>query len=370
MKKIVTTIQQAMILMMASYIGSVIGSCPAHASTVGQTAWKLADDILSINGASNKIIYQTDVPYTISAPGEYVVGGTLTPNGASPIITVNAINVTIDLKENVLIGAGATNGITFLSGSGGEVTNGTISNFTNGVVYNSGATFGDVNNVSFVGCTQGVSATNMDALDISYSVFRSGTTAVSLSSVTTHAVIDNCIFEAMNNGVVVQNSSDIVVSNCVHNSALGAPGSAISFNAVSNSFIVNHIVTAFLGTIYNLQASSFNLILDSHAVGASVYLTVSGASSNNIMRNCTIQNSTATSIQIAAAATNTRLIGCIIKDPSAVAISDLGTNSDFFNCYINAASGAGITSPTYPVANDANVIANTTNWWQNLAVNA
>ncbi|MBU4448351.1 MAG: hypothetical protein KKD99_07175, partial [Proteobacteria bacterium] len=54
-------------------------------------------------GVGTKI---TSVPYTISSPGFYYLGGNLTYSGTGSAISVDADNVTLDLMGFSLTGAG------------------------------------------------------------------------------------------------------------------------------------------------------------------------------------------------------------------------------------------------------------------------
>lgn len=81
-------------------------------------------------GVGTKI---TSLPYTISAPGFYYLGGDLSTTGNG--ITVNANNVTIDLMGFSLVGNGTDGmrGIEISGRSNVEIRNGTVRNFDGGI---------------------------------------------------------------------------------------------------------------------------------------------------------------------------------------------------------------------------------------------
>jgi hypothetical protein len=78
----------------------------------------------------------TSVPYTISQPGFYYLGGNLTYSNSTTAITVGADNVTLDLMGFSLTNSGAkgsTYGINFTGRTNVEIRNGTVSGFNWGV---------------------------------------------------------------------------------------------------------------------------------------------------------------------------------------------------------------------------------------------
>jgi hypothetical protein len=85
------------------------------------------------------------VPNTINASGTYTLSANLTYSGASPAITINASNVTIDFAGHVLTstnGTTGTKGVILPSTIGNQsnvtIKNGTITNFTWGIYADSG----------------------------------------------------------------------------------------------------------------------------------------------------------------------------------------------------------------------------------------
>jgi hypothetical protein len=75
----------------------------------------------------------TSLPYTISAPGSYYLGGNLSYAGGNGI-TVNADNVTLDLMGFTLSGSGNNNfGIYLHDRKNVEIRNGTVSSWNTGI---------------------------------------------------------------------------------------------------------------------------------------------------------------------------------------------------------------------------------------------
>ena len=76
----------------------------------------LADGDIYVGGPYGTKI--TSLPYTISAPGFYYLGGNLTYAGDSSAITINADNVTLDLMGFALTstGSGIDNRGIFITG--------------------------------------------------------------------------------------------------------------------------------------------------------------------------------------------------------------------------------------------------------------
>ena len=101
----------------------------------GSAAW--ADDIYVVAGGGAPVGTKiTSVPYTISNPGFYFLGGNLTYSGTYRAIIVNADNVTLDLMGFSLSHPGPLvvgNGIYMEGRYNVEIRNGTVSGFNVGI---------------------------------------------------------------------------------------------------------------------------------------------------------------------------------------------------------------------------------------------
>jgi hypothetical protein len=101
----------------------------------GQAAWAQSDFYV-IAGGGRVGTQITALPYTISTPGFYFLGGNLTFNGSGNAITVVTNDVTIDLMGFTLKNTAAVpgNGIHMNGIENVEVRNGTVSGFAYGIV--------------------------------------------------------------------------------------------------------------------------------------------------------------------------------------------------------------------------------------------
>lgn len=369
MKRVVTIKKAIVAMAMICKTGLMMCACTPHASTQGLTAWTLADDILSVNGA-NRVIFQSDVAagsYMITMPGTYAIGESLTRMGAAPVITVTVPGVTIDLKGYTIAGSGgATSGILFDTGSSGRVTNGTISGFSSGGVNFNNALYGTVDSL-LIREGVGIAVTNTNGVEIS-GVNGNPPNPLVLVSITgsNSVVVHDCF---VNQGFLLEatNSSNIVIHDCIV-----SIGALFSFDMVTNS-IVEDCYMEGIGTAPAaiLNDSSNNVLRNVRMAGAvQTYIAITGAaSSNNLIENCALvhqnENIALPSLSIGVGVSRTRIISTVIKDTSVGApdIEDNGTDTEVLNCLLNSVSGPGIT---FAIIHNADVVANDANWWQNL----
>jgi hypothetical protein len=89
-------------------------------------------DFFVIGGGGSVGTRITSLPYTISAPGFYYLGGDLS-TGNSDCIIVQADDVTIDLMGFSLTGTGLGTGILIQGRTNVEIRNGTLSKFSYGI---------------------------------------------------------------------------------------------------------------------------------------------------------------------------------------------------------------------------------------------
>ncbi len=348
--------------------GLMMCACTPHASTQGLTAWTLADDILSVNGA-NRVIFQSDVAagsYMITMPGTYAIGESLTRMGAAPVITVTVPGVTIDLKGYTIAGSGgATSGILFAAGSSGRVTNGTISGFSSGGVNFNNALYGTVDSLLIRGGV-GIAVTNTNGVEISD---VNGIQPVPLVSITgSNSVVVHDCFLNLGRMLSATSSSNIVMHDCIVSG-----GGLFSFDMVTNSIVEDCYMEGIGGGVPAaiLNDSSNNVLRNVRMAGAlHMYLLITGAlSSNNLIESCALvhqnENIALPSISIGTGVSRTRIISTVIKDTSVGVpdIEDNGTDTEVLNCLLSSVSGPGIT---FAIIHNADVVANDANWWQNL----
>ena len=86
--------------------------------------------MVAVGGVGTKI---TSLPYTISTPGFYYLGGNFTYTGVDPAITVTANGVTLDLMGFSLSGNGTNKGIFMSARKNVEIRNGSLQNFSYGI---------------------------------------------------------------------------------------------------------------------------------------------------------------------------------------------------------------------------------------------
>jgi hypothetical protein len=98
----------------------------------GTAAWA---DFYVIAGGGAPGTRIPSVPYTISSPGFYFLGGNLTMTGNGVAIIINADDVTLDLMGFCLIGPGAGNfnGIYMNGRTNVEIRHGTVRGFSTGI---------------------------------------------------------------------------------------------------------------------------------------------------------------------------------------------------------------------------------------------
>ncbi len=241
-------------LSISAYTFLAQGMCVPHSSTVGESVWNQLDRVLSVSGA-NKVIYQSDIPYTISAAGAYSVGEDLTNTGtASPTIILSNANAVLDLQGHSIIASANAN--TAIAASAGVVQNGVIKGFPIGITSTGNVPI--IKDISFVSCAtgiltgdaQGVIAEGCEGFscDVFHGHFSSSLSNALLiidSCDITNclgaafsytgargAIIDGCTVEGAAAGISCNNSQSILVSesifsNITHDGVSMTNGSAM-----------------------------------------------------------------------------------------------------------------------------------------------
>jgi hypothetical protein len=187
----------------------------------GSAAW--ADFYVIGSGVGTKI---TSVPYTISTPGFYYLGGNLTYSGSTNAITVSADNVTLDLMGFSLTNSGAlgsTYGINLTGRTNVEIRNGTVSGFNWGVYDGLVSTNGKHRaiNVRAYGNSVGITLAGINNLIKGCNASNNTNTGLMLGS----GLITDCV--ASNNAFGINVSGpgnvlgNVVFNNSVRSFALG-----------------------------------------------------------------------------------------------------------------------------------------------------
>lgn len=355
---------------------TVSAPCAPHASTVGSAIWRQADNILSAHGA-NKVIFQSDIPYTIPNSGIYALGESITSTSPS-IITNNFTNVTIDLKQHTINGAsGAAAGITMGANSSAKILNGTMMQFAStatAIKLNSSGSM-IIEDMRFINNRTSISATGLTrGLAVEDCYFLSSTSTA--SSVDVALRITNSIDISINNCqsigggfVYATNSSGISIENV--EKSLGA--SLANFSSVNNSYVndCNHIGVTNAIVLAN---SSYNIVSNCTWVNTdTTTILISGSSTGNEFNNICIhapyQSMAYNSISIGSGVTVTRILSSIVHltSPSAL-FNNAGTNTQVYNSYLRNVNSTIITgNPFTTIGGNNNTVANnTTNYWRNL----
>ncbi len=348
---------------------SIHGSCTSHtALSVGTSIWKQADDLLSAHGA-NRVIFSSNIPYTISGPGAYAVGETLTATSSSPVIINNFPDVTIDLKGHSIIGgAGSTAGISVGPSGSTHICNGIISGFSapSSAIYLNASQATIIEDITFINDAMAITATTISrGLTIRNCSFVGTLTAISLNTVSNVSIHD-----CQDTGSLftfASSSSAIAIENI--DKSLGS--SLISFNNVSRSTIIdcNHIGATTSLSFVNSRNNIISYCSWMNATANVISLT--GTSTGNVFENIKIHGSTGNAISLGVGVSKTQFISSSILAASAAAlISNSGTNTELYNCFLRNSAGAALTGNaiTTGFVGKLSVVLNTCNYWQNLSV--
>ncbi len=341
------------------------GSCTPLQGLTGSSVWKLADDILSSNGA-NTVIYQKDVPYTIPEPGAYAVGQNLVSTSSIPIITNNFPDVVIDLKNHTLL-AGGSNATAISLGSDSNTTirNGWILNFASGIAVN-GAQGLSIENITFsLSSVLSILATNASNIEI----YDSTICGINFNNIESVIMRDCDIYSlAFTSTILITNSSYVAIEDFVSYS-----GTYIFMNVTDS--IMNH------GTYYGRPGSvmalftncSHNIISNIIRKDAAQLAIIEGTSLGNTFDNNIMQNLSTPGISIGTGAVGTRILSCLLQSISTgtTGIFNNGIDTEVYNTMFRTVpAGAVGGTPLVGglVITGTNVSNNNANYWQNLYV--
>jgi parallel beta-helix repeat protein len=189
----------------------------------------LADDglyVVAVGGVGTKI---NSVPYTISSPGFYYLGGNLTYSGTGYAITVNTSQVTLDLMGFSLTGLGTTSerGIS-VNGNNVEVRNGSVIKFNYGIYAN--------------GLTQRLA--NLKASNCYIGIYLNAGY---------NSIITNCQASSNTSGITVNGSAVIIDKNTVRNNSSNGISTFVA------GIITNNVATSN-GTGFYLGGATYQLV--------------------------------------------------------------------------------------------------------------
>lgn len=341
-------------------------ACSPHASVIGASVWKQADDILSAHGA-NTVIFQKDIPYTIPSPGTYALGESLTMTSSFPVITSNWNDVTIDLKGYTIASGGFSTAIAIGATDNTRIRNGVIFSFT--------STAGSIS-------LMGSSSVSIEDIVSFYNAVGVG--VINASNV----VIENCYF-GNGTSVLINNSNNVAINDCQDLSGLGysvSQASAITIENINkswgNSFaifssvqksIIRNCKFVITNAILTLNNSSYNQICDCtwQDVRVRNSMVITGTSIGNIFQNNVFNTFLHSIFSIGVGAVGTRIISCTALGGASgePLIVNNGTNTQVYNSFLMNTigpvfSGAAIGS----IITGTNVANDTANYWQNLTL--
>ncbi len=341
------------------------GSCTPLQGLTGSSIWKLADDILSVNGA-NTIIYQADVPYTIPAPGAYAVGQNLVSTSTIPIITNNFPNVVIDLKNHTLLAGGSNaTAISLGSNSNTAIRNGWILDFAPGIAVN-GSQGLSIENITFsLSSVLSILATNASNIEI----YDSTICGINFNNVES-VIMEDCDIYAVgaNSTILIANSSYVAIRN---------------FVSYSGTYIFSNVTDSIMdhGTYYGRPGSvmasftncSHNIISNIIRKDAAQLAIIAGTSWGNTFDNNIMQNLSTPGVSIGTGAVGTRILSCLLQSISAGAtgIFNNGIDTEVYNTMFRTVpTGAVGGTPLVGglVITGTNVSTNNANYWQDLFV--
>ena len=230
----------------------------------GTAAWAEGEFyvIAGGGGAGTKI---SSVPYTISAPGFYYLGGNLTYSGnGGNAIAVNEDNVTIDLMGFSLSGPGADSsalGIYMDGRANVEVRNGTMCRFARAIYeINANGNQHRVINIRVSTCGRGVTLSGKNHLIKNCSSTNNIIEGMGLDS----GLITDCV--VANNGVygIWINGPGSVLRSTAHNNSFAN----FSFgNAVATSILVDRNSAYGGGTNYRNNAPAGSVVITANNAG-------------------------------------------------------------------------------------------------------
>lgn len=353
------------LLISSMVVNFAYGSCTPLQGLTGSSVWKLADDILSSNGA-NTVIYQKDVPYTIPGPGAYAVGQNLISTSTAAIITNNFADVVIDLKDHSLVASeGNTTGIVLGTNSNTTIRNGWMLNFSLGIAA-TGALGLSIENIVFsLSSIFSISANNTSNIEI-YNSTISGINFNNVESV----IMEGCDIYAVaaNSTISIANSSYVAIRDFITYSG------TYNFTNVTDS-IMDH--GTYYGRLGSVMASftncSHNIISNIIRKDGAQLAVIAGTSLGNTFDNNIMQNLSAPGISIAAGAVGTHILSCLLQliSTGATGIFNNGIDTEVYNTMFRTVpTGAVGGTPLVGglVITGTNVSNNNANYWQDLYV--
>jgi hypothetical protein len=187
----------------------------------------------------------TSLPYWITNPGFYFLGGDLTSTGDGIMVTTN--NVTIDLMGFNLVGGTGGSGIALGGMNNVEIRNGTIRNFEYGVRGDDNNTFNQrLINVRITECLTGVRIHGNNHI-VKDCTFSNNTYALYLLN----GMISGCVASNNNLGIRLDLSGSVIGNIANNNTGINFYFGASALNTPilvngnsANGLAVNYVIAA------------------------------------------------------------------------------------------------------------------------------
>lgn len=354
--------------------------------------WQMFNDMFSTS-CIGTVIRQSDIPYTISAPGIYSVGEALNNINDLPVITIAADDVVLDLKCHTITvnqGASVHNGIAIVAPSHRvTVRNGYLLAEVTGPALPTVlmTTAGESITVEHVGFSSNATASLGDlssgivvlggfdhvVSDCTFENIQFGCTGIA----TDLLCVRDCLFRfVFDTAVGTFNSADIVMNNCQffmgsrHVRLVQTDGAQITNCQSENAGLVSNdkaleLLQATRVTIQgcNINKTGFRPVYVPHVDGIAIHNSM-----NVMIRESDIQDVSGDGIVAQDETDHLVVRGCTINRAALNGINLISTTSSYvFNCEV-VGSGASnyVGIPADLIVTD-DVSTSTVNYWMNIS---
>lgn len=336
--------------------------CTPHASTIGESTWVQLARILSVSSA-DKVIYQSDIPYTITAPGAYGVGENLTNVGSSPVITISDAagpgGVILNLHNHSIVASSdatiavqtSTHNFAIL------VKNGIIDGFPIGT-----SSCRIIRDMTFINCTTGISNAY---LVVQTDGYNCGTFYLISGLPVFAGWIRDCrIFSSTTSAITMQSSAGLIIDKCTIAGGAGINIINESSGCIIRSCVIENMVGNAITVVSGYSHAIVDCLLTGGVNGIVINNTATINPANPLIRDCVISHYSGTGISIDSAITTGSITGCKICDTS----TGINANNSvaLYNNYLS-----NITTATFVGVNPAKAIktqvaSNQANFWTNV----
>jgi parallel beta-helix repeat protein len=259
--------------------------------------------------SSTSVLTITSCPYTVNAPGTYILTQSLTSNGTC--ITINSNNVVLDCHGYKLTGNNTGYGINSTGVSGNTIKNCVITNFDRGIRLSSSSNNILTNNTAnsnYYGIELRTSSNNNTLTN--NTVNSNSYRGIHLSSSSNNTLTNNTV-NSNSYGINLYTSSNnnTLTSNTVNSNF----GHGIVLSSSSNNTLTSNTVNSNQYGIW-LEYSSNNTLTNNNASSSSQIGIYLNTSSNNTLTNNTLTNNTVLGIEINYYSNNNLLTGNTVNN--------------------------------------------------------